>query len=285
MQAFSMLLQYSLCLIVMTVTTSAFAAEPEVITVAPNFQVGDKIAFVTKKVRAQVINGATLPSPEVYWDNTIEVIEQDEHGFVLSWMRGKIRVDPPEPLPPAVTALADLWSDVRIDLLVTPEGRILDVSNYDDLKTYLEKTLVMTRDLLKEAGQDEALIDKTISTMRNLINDRSIGSTMLLKDIAGLFGAYQREIDIKGKTEYDIELPNPMGGSPIPATEVWQEPQPMAEDGTVISPLRTSHGQRRSGKIGFRDSGQTWRDRQSPQTGSVPSHQRVEPRDQRFLQI
>jgi hypothetical protein len=152
------------------------------------------------------------------------VVEKHESGFICTWTRGEIVFDAKLKMPSIVQSLANMWSDVHIELVVSPDGQILDIRNYDELAGKVELTVEKTRELLQDQGTDPAAADAAIAGVRKMMANRTIGTQLLVKDVAGLFGGYGRDIDLSGGTMYELELPNPFGNVPLPATETWEEP-------------------------------------------------------------
>ncbi|RMH16222.1 MAG: hypothetical protein D6698_10010 [Gammaproteobacteria bacterium] len=199
-----------------------FAQDPSVLPIKPAFKVGDVFTVLTEKHRSTTRNGITGPAPTIQWESVVEVLELIDRGYVIAWTRGEARLEPPQQLPPSLAVIMDIWNNARFELIVSPEGIIVDIRNYKELSEKLEQTIIHTQNLMASSNTDTAATRQAIEVVKQMLADRSTGVPMLIKDIAGMYGFYGRELELNGQTQYDIELPNPFGGSPIPANETWE---------------------------------------------------------------
>lgn len=178
---------------------------------------GDKVTFETVKSRTQR-GGATNIDVKVHWDATLEVIDADENAFVFAWTRQAMKMWKDKPMPAAASDLADLAANARIELIVTRDGQIAGIRNYDQVKKMIDESLVETRRIMLKAGADEAKIDQALAMTRQMFANRDTATSVMTQDIAGFFLAYGFEVEPRGTLRSESALGNPLGGEPIPAT-------------------------------------------------------------------
>jgi hypothetical protein len=212
----SRLLTSASCVLVASLAVSSLAeTTPDVLQLI--LQNGDRIAFETIKSRTQT-GGSKDVAVKVHWRGTLEVIDTTEEALVFAWMRDEPRLWKNQPIPAAMQDMADLASKARIELVVSRDGQVVDIRNFEEVMKLLDESAAVTRKLMIAAGRDEATVDRVLAAIKPLFGNREAATAMLSQDIAGYFLAYGWEVEPEGTIDSESQVPNPLGGEPIPST-------------------------------------------------------------------
>lgn len=197
-----------------------------------NLKKGDTLAFETIKSRTQT-GGKKGVSIKVHWRNTLEVIDITDEAFVLAWTRDEPRLWKNQPMPAGTQDMAELASKARIDLVVSHDGQVVDIQNFEEVKKLVDESAAATRKMMLAAGRDAATVDRALAAVKPLFENRKAATSMLSKDIGSFFLAYGWEVEPKGTIEGESEAPNPTGGEPIPSKFSMRINDYSPSDGTI----------------------------------------------------
>lgn len=183
-----------------------------------NWEVGDEYRIEYFRERTNLRNGV-LKAGKAWAIITARVEEKTPDGYVIAWTNDDAGLDnyaqgAGAKVKEIEAFMADISKNLRIEIQTADTGFPTGLRNRDEMVSHMK---VATQKILTTLDSDPKMQAKIQSALQQVLNPQMV-ETQALTDayfVYGLMGGSYRggQVDT-----YDIELPFPFGGPPIPAT-------------------------------------------------------------------
>jgi hypothetical protein len=147
---------------------------------------------------------------------TLRVIERTRDGYLLELQNGKTLFDPAlqEGIKgdAAIAELLKFLETLKVRFLVTWNGEIRDVVNFDDVKAAAQRIIEVAA---QDGVADRAVLQKAFA---QITASKEQLKLLALKDAELLFYGTNTDPRMKIPVEFETELPNVFGGQPLKAS-------------------------------------------------------------------
>lgn len=215
-------------------------AQPESVEyIEPTFEIGldfkpgSTIHFKTEKTRITKREGEPATKIQNAYPSTLKTVNIRGGKRVITWKPGEVEwIEPADP-PPQVREMAKLVEDVPFELeWDRKEQDIVRLHNYDEVMKLFDSSMTAITENLVGEGMPESMVGTLREMTLAPFQNPETAHYFLLRDLLGFFVFDGRSLYEDAETIFTIQLPNPFGGEPIPATETWQPPEPIGETKT-----------------------------------------------------
>lgn len=188
------------------------------LTVRPQWQTGDKAHYLLTKSRARTIDGARNKGVTSKTDVWFEVLKVQDDHYVLSVNFGETRFDDPNlNADPLTKGMTSLRKGLKIILTLNRDGSIREVQNWEEIQKVSNKAIDRLSEHLKGQGAPTGAIDKVIAQVRHMFSSEEVVTQTATQEIQLLFVPLGKTYEISTPLEYETEIPNILGGEPIPS--------------------------------------------------------------------
>jgi hypothetical protein len=182
---------------------------------------GDKLHYEIVKSKANT-RGGKITRNRARTKLDIEVIHADAERVQFRWTQSNTTVDDPQVAhDPSAQQMLRLMADWSMVVEATPEGAILDLLNWEELKEKMDRGVAALRERLSKEVPDKdslAVFDKAFSMFdnKNAFKSACIQEVQLFLAVSGKTYSKSRAL------EYDSMLQLPIGnGADIPSRTVF----------------------------------------------------------------
>lgn len=190
-------------------------ADESAVVEIPFPRVGDRARYAVTRNKKQGSRESTMTI-----DVTAEITGADESGFLVQWTYGEWHTDPPDAAAdPEAQSLLKLLYGVPSLLQVDPMAEDVKVVNLEEIQGQLAKALDEVEKKMGTLGISQQVSERARSLTDSLLQDRDFVTGAYTKEANLIFFLLGRRIPASGPLENDMELPNFLGGDPIPARE------------------------------------------------------------------
>ncbi len=183
----------------------------------PHWKKGETRRYSLVKRRHTIDDGKLVNDVTSRRELTLEVLQADKEGFLVSWVLGETTVDnPKQNKHPLVRKMKNLLKDYRVILKLNSIGTIEGVENWKELQATAMKTLKLIMPELKKQTADLDLMAKIRDQLVPMVAGKAQIEQFCTRDAQLFFLLYHFEFDESDSIEYDNTLPNPFGGEPFP---------------------------------------------------------------------
>lgn len=195
------------------------ADPPPPVELKPLWKQGQKVRYEmtrkkTRETDGKVVGGASGRTPV-----DVEVIAAGGNGYVVRWKLGEMVPDDPRlaghPLAKAMTRLTD---GMAVDLEIDPDGELIGVKNWKELQETGKKIRETVLEEVEKANVPKAAIDVMRAETDKLFASKMAVEASFTRQPSLLVIPLGHAYDPARATKADVDLPNPFGGDPIPAT-------------------------------------------------------------------
>jgi hypothetical protein len=197
---------------------SAAGGEPsERVHLTPHWKAG-KQSFLMVKTGQKRKGGAVVQTTTTRTPVQVEVLKAGTDGYLLAWTLGEAQFDDPEQAKsPHVREMVRLATGYRLVLRVDAEGSLAAVRNWAEVRDKAERILALTTARLKDTGVDDATVAKMRAQVRAAVSTEEGVRRTCARDPHLFLSPLGRDYSTSGPLEYEAQLPNPLGGEPLPA--------------------------------------------------------------------
>ena len=209
-------LPQSLCLkTVVACVFVATAVSAQEVRIAPLLKSGDEFRLEITRVREdsarpqQNSKGTTLVD--------VRVVSATAQGLTLDWVPGTTEMGSSQiAANPLMRAASDALRGLRLTLTLGADGEYSGLSNETDVLAQLQKSVdPMLRLLLENAPAAER--DPIEKALRQVLSP-AVMVASVTRDAQTYFSLNGVSIAVGEALEAEVQQPNPLGGSPLPAT-------------------------------------------------------------------
>jgi hypothetical protein len=177
------------------------------------WKVNDEVRYERLTVRTAA-SSTTARTPI-----TVRVVEARPDGYVVSWRYGRTELAPPvsETTDP-IEALKALMENTELMIELNSRGAFGSLRNWEQVR---DTALAIVDKLPMPANMPEAEGKELLSARSRLFSTKEAVEGVLLSEVQLFFLFYGRRLDSGQERKYD-QVPNPMGGAPLPATAMYK---------------------------------------------------------------
>lgn len=170
------------------------------------------------KSRVKSIAGSGSNSATSKTDVWFDVLKVQGDHYVLSVSFSETRFEDPKlNADPLTKEMSSLLKGIKVILTVSREGSIKEVQNWGEIQKISSKAIDRISEILKNQGAPAAVLDKVIAQVRHLFGSEELVRQTATKEIQLLLVPLGKTYATTEPLEYDTELPNILGGAPIPS--------------------------------------------------------------------
>jgi len=196
--------------------TKTKQAPAKPLKLAPRLARGDRFVLEITKTRTQTGRPA-MGGMKGFQIVDVEIISSGKNTL-LGWTSRRTGVIGPDgksmALPPQAAGLATMYDGVQMLFELSPECELLGLKNFEQIKPLMTKMIDKTLAVMKKSPQEKAKFRQAVATM---LSSRKMIEQICSKEITLLLALARLELDREGATEFDCQLPMPVGGGVIPA--------------------------------------------------------------------
>lgn len=192
---------------------SASGAFAQPFTISPGFKAGDAFALLVTKSRDRVEGGSVVFRGRAETPVEVRVVETGPAGTLLDWTFGPTRVLEPANLPPPPDA--SLFDGITLRLRLDESGRVRSIENYEQVRQRLDAATAALLATIPDAGTR----DRVAVLLRESLGGKERVESLVLDDVAPYFLPFSAPLDSSRPTRRDVELPSPVGGTPLRAVD------------------------------------------------------------------
>jgi hypothetical protein len=150
---------------------------------------------------------------------TVRVVEVRPDGYVVSWRYGRTELAPPvsETTEP-IEGLKALMENTELMIELNSRGAFGSLRNWEQVR---DTALAIVEQLPMPANMPEVARKELSSARSRLFSTKEGVESVLLSEVQLFFLFYGRRLDSGQERKYD-QVPNPMGGAPLPATAMYK---------------------------------------------------------------
>lgn len=177
---------------------------------------GQVFTWEWKIVRSTETEGKPKQLGESATPVTLRVLDRTKDGYLLEIQNGRTVFDPTLQQSmagdPAMAELLKFLETLKVQFLVTKDGEIGDIVNFDDVKAAGRKII--------DTGAQNGVGDRAVllRMFEQLAGSKDSLSALVLKDTGLMFYGTNIDPRMKEPIDFETELPNVFGGRPLKAT-------------------------------------------------------------------
>jgi hypothetical protein len=194
----------------------------DTVALRPHWKVGEVVRYEMSKSVEKRKGEKVLQQGSSQTDYTFEVLEATEGGYLLKASVGQVHVTEPEHRAnPLVREMARLVEGLDLMIEVDRGGSFLGVRNWKEVQEILRKVTEACIRRLGEEGVDEETRGLLRRQMGSMCASKQQVEMSCTREIQFLFATLGLTHDRASPVEYDVILPNPLGGDPFPARATY----------------------------------------------------------------
>jgi hypothetical protein len=194
--------------------TAAASAPAAALDLEPHWKAGAHVDYVITKTRART----GVPASSGDTDVRIDILAATPEGYRIAWTFGETRLrDPATQANPIAARMASLMKGRRSVLRLDRSARVLEVVNWQELRDAMRPQLAEVAALMKKSGIDPVVAEAMVSQAGDVYSSEAKLRQFGLNEARVLFFALGRTYAGATPLAYDVHLPSPFGGEPIPA--------------------------------------------------------------------
>lgn len=187
-------------------------------TLAPHWKAGDKLAYRLTKTRTKTKDGNLVQRITSTTPMTLDVAEAGPQGYVLNLRYGETTFeDPKMNADPFLRQMTDLAKGQIFVVELSPEGAIRRIRNWQDIQHLMSQTVEKLRVFMRDQGMPAADVDKITGQVASVFTTEAQIRQTGTKELQMLLIPLGRTYRPGAPFEYASQLPNVLGGEPIPA--------------------------------------------------------------------
>ena len=185
------------------------------VEIRPKLMQGDKLRLEVTRVRRD----STRPQMNASGRTTVDaqVVSAGTDGFVLDWVPGETVFDNPQVMQdPTLAAAVQAGKGIRFRIALSPDGEFDRLLNEAEVRPKLQAMVgTIVSDL---ANQLPAAQRRSFKEMMGQVLSPENLISSATQDAQIYWGLYGAALAAGESIAAKLEQPNPVGGSPIPAT-------------------------------------------------------------------
>ena len=182
-------------------------------TVAGYWQKGDLASFSFIKNKEKIEKGKpTSKETTTYWVE-FSVVDANDTSYTINWKNVRVMVNDKKAMDPNPEAFLKLTAGLNFKYLTTEYGEFLELLNWKEVQNLVN--LELDRLLTDSANPNSKTIN---NEFRKIFSSRENMEQYVMKDVQLFHSLYGGEYVLKEKLTLEMEMPNPLGGNPIPGT-------------------------------------------------------------------
>jgi hypothetical protein len=183
----------------------------------PRWKAGDRQTISAVRAR-ETVRGTQRSRSTTRVEIAIHVREAGPSGSLVEWTFGTPRVEDADPARAELTReLAALTSGTRYELEVDANGHITRLRNWEDLRAVGEAGVRRILDRLRATGAPEQVISAVSGMVGTMFSSEEQMRTHGLREASLYHAAYGRAYRRGVSVDYEVDLPSPLGNTPIPS--------------------------------------------------------------------
>jgi hypothetical protein len=190
----------------------------DTVVLRPHWKVGDTVRYEVSKSMEKRKGEEVVQKGSSTIVQTIEVREATEAGYLLKVSNGKVDIkDPRAAKDPMAREMAKLVEGLELMVEVDRDGVFGGVRNWEAVRRVMRQLTEMTSERLRGGGIDETTLALLRKNMNSMFQTKQQVENTCTREIQFLFATLGIPHDKTSPTEYDVVLPNPLGGDPFSA--------------------------------------------------------------------
>ncbi len=193
-------------------------AVAEGVEILPRWKKGEKAAYKLVKSRERARDDKATQEGKSTTDIKIEVIQADNHGFVMSWTFGEPKLEGPGGVAqhPLIKRMVQLVTGTKFLLEVDKSGSLKGVKNWEEIKKLTSQALeMMMKESLPE-GLDKDKAGAFRSMVESMLATKEQIEQLCTREAELFFLPFGKKLASGQPLDYEVNLPNPFGGEPLP---------------------------------------------------------------------
>ena len=193
------------------------AEQPSGLELKPHWKVGEKLRYEMIRAQSRDTNGKVVRGGSRA-PVDVEVIAAGEAGFVVRWRLGEtVSDDPKAANNPVFQAMTKLTAGMKVDLEISPDGRLLGIENWKELQKTGKQIQETVLEELAEGNLPKTAIEALRAETDKLFANRESVEASFTRHPALLVIPLGQTYDKANPAISEVDLANPFGGEPIPA--------------------------------------------------------------------
>jgi hypothetical protein len=191
------------------------------VEILPHWKKGERFSINISRVREKSVDGKSTTMGKTRTPFTIEVLDASTEGYLIGWTPGATSFEAPAPAPESfLRQVSDLMKGAQIILQVNPKGTITGIQNWKEIKlsahTAMEKLFATSRDS-PNGKINTVLLAKLQAQWNSMFVTKEQIEQLCTREAQLYFKVLGRTYSRTTPSEYDVLLPNPLGGADFPA--------------------------------------------------------------------
>lgn len=197
---------------------AAWCGSGDTVDVRPHWSQGQEMHYLLEQTRQRSNGGHTVVNVQARTPVDLAVLQVSQDGYVLRVRYGQTLINPADaPGVNLMQRMSDLMRGVDVEVDVDPNGRIVDVRNWQQVQHAGLVAMQVMRDDLLQQGVDAPMLNKIMSLADSLFADEAHIRANATQDLQLLLAPLGRTYRLGQVMPYATRLPSPMGGEPIAA--------------------------------------------------------------------
>ena len=201
----------------LSLTVASVGADTAVeLRLAPSWRQGDVVHYrlVSHRVRHRESgpSRATVTTPV-----SLTVKEAGADGYLVEWVQGRSVVEGTSAGDPLAEKMRGLTENTALVLELSADGRLKGLRNWEAVRARTLSAMDVVLAEIERKGMSNEDAKRVRVTLTAMVETRQQVEAMSLRDVRPLFMLNGLSIT-DGGTESDVQLANPLGGPPVPAT-------------------------------------------------------------------
>jgi hypothetical protein len=188
------------------------------VSIVPRWKAGETRSYELVKSIQHTIQGKTKHQGASRSRIEVSVIEAREDGYLVGCTIQETELDDPSAARnPMVRQMADVVRGWKALIDLDAEASVTGLRNWRELQARGMKTLAMLTEDPKSLGIEPAAMNQVRAQVEALFASRVEVEQLFLRDMGVFFLPLGRSYPRHRTVEYDDEVPNPLGGEPLPS--------------------------------------------------------------------
>lgn len=192
-------------------------APVQMVRLLPNWQVGDKMTYEMMRVRKRTRGNKVERNIQSRTRLDVEILDQNDKGYLVAWTTGKTEVDTAsQETNVFLQKLSKLTEGFRVELMLDRTGELKGVRNWRQLKKNADGIIDTLTDKMKRAGMDPKAVAQIEQQSRAMTATKESLELIATREAKLLFFPLGKPYIVNQPEQYEVSLPNPLGGNPFP---------------------------------------------------------------------
>ncbi len=190
----------------------------EDIQIIPRWTKGEKLEYSLVKTRRKLEDGKETLRAKSTCSVNVEVVKADGDEYLVDWTFGETRIeDPDQAANPMVKAIMNIAKGLKIQLELDADANMLGVKNWRELQGKSQEVIAAITNELKKADMDETVIQGIEQIVTPMFSTKEQIEMMCTNEVQTFFFPVGLRNMRTSPMEYHDQLPNPLGGEPLPS--------------------------------------------------------------------